>query len=47
MGRRRRITVHGVSSPVLEAGSEDARQAVVFVHGNPGSSSDWMAGSPA
>jgi pimeloyl-ACP methyl ester carboxylesterase len=43
MGRTRRITVDGVSSPVLEAGPQDAREAVVFVHGNPGSSSDWMA----
>ena len=31
----------GVSSPLLEAGPEDASEAVVFVHGNPGSSSDW------
>jgi pimeloyl-ACP methyl ester carboxylesterase len=35
--------VDGLSSPVLEAGPEDAREAVVFVHGNPGSSSDWTA----
>jgi pimeloyl-ACP methyl ester carboxylesterase len=43
MLRERRITVGGVGSPVLEAGSPDAREAVVFVHGNPGSSSDWTA----
>jgi pimeloyl-ACP methyl ester carboxylesterase len=43
MPRERRISVDGVSSPVLEAGPEDAREAVVFVHGNPGSSSDWAA----
>ena len=43
MPRARRITVDGLSSPVLEAGSAEAREAVVFVHGNPGSSSDWTA----
>jgi pimeloyl-ACP methyl ester carboxylesterase len=41
--RARRITVAGLSSPVIEAGPRDAREAVVFVHGNPGSSSDWTA----
>jgi pimeloyl-ACP methyl ester carboxylesterase len=43
MPRERRISVGGLGSPVLEAGAEDAREAVVFVHGNPGSSSDWTA----
>jgi pimeloyl-ACP methyl ester carboxylesterase len=28
---------------MLEAGPEDATEAVVFVHGNPGSSGDWRA----
>ncbi|HEY7630896.1 MAG TPA: alpha/beta hydrolase [Thermoleophilaceae bacterium] len=28
---------------MLEAGPEDAAEAVVFVHGNPGSSGDWAA----
>jgi pimeloyl-ACP methyl ester carboxylesterase len=28
---------------MIEAGAQDAREAVVFVHGNPGSSSDWTA----
>ena len=37
----RRITVSGLSTPLLEAGPRDARQAVVFLHGNPGSSADW------
>jgi pimeloyl-ACP methyl ester carboxylesterase len=41
--RARRITVRGVSSPVIEAGPREAREAVVFVHGNPGSSTDWTA----
>ena len=36
-----RITVRGVGLPVLQAGPRDAREAVVFVHGNPGSGEDW------
>jgi pimeloyl-ACP methyl ester carboxylesterase len=43
VGRARRITVNGLGSPVLEAGAEDASEAIVFVHGNPGSSTDWIA----
>ncbi|HWY90010.1 MAG TPA: alpha/beta hydrolase [Solirubrobacteraceae bacterium] len=39
--RAREITVKGLSSPVIEAGPADVREAVVFVHGNPGSSTDW------
>jgi pimeloyl-ACP methyl ester carboxylesterase len=35
------LTVAGVRSPLLQAGAPDAREAVVFVHGNPGSSRDW------
>jgi pimeloyl-ACP methyl ester carboxylesterase len=41
--RAGRVTVAGLSSPVIEAGPSDATEAVVFVHGNPGSSSDWTA----
>jgi pimeloyl-ACP methyl ester carboxylesterase len=41
--RARRITVDGISAPMLEAGPENASEAVVFVHGNPGSSRDWEA----
>jgi pimeloyl-ACP methyl ester carboxylesterase len=41
--RRARVEIGGASSPLIEAGSPDAREAVVFVHGNPGSSSDWTA----
>jgi len=43
MGRASRITVGSIGSPVIEAGPEHAREAVVFVHGNPGSSTDWVA----
>ena len=43
MPRARRIAVGGIGSPVIEAGPQDEREAVVFVHGNPGSSSDWTA----
>jgi pimeloyl-ACP methyl ester carboxylesterase len=40
--RERRIGVGSVGSPVIEAGPERAREAVVFVHGNPGSRTDWL-----
>jgi pimeloyl-ACP methyl ester carboxylesterase len=36
------VQVSGVRSPVLEAGPPGADEAVVFVHGNPGSSQDWV-----
>jgi pimeloyl-ACP methyl ester carboxylesterase len=36
------VRVSGVRSPVLEAGPPGADEAVVFVHGNPGSSQDWV-----
>jgi pimeloyl-ACP methyl ester carboxylesterase len=35
------VTVDGVRSPVLEGGPAGDEEAVVFVHGNPGSSRDW------
>jgi pimeloyl-ACP methyl ester carboxylesterase len=38
-----RVTVRGVGGPVLQAGPADAREAVVFLHGNPGSGEDWRA----
>jgi pimeloyl-ACP methyl ester carboxylesterase len=41
--RASRIQVGAVASPVIESGPADAREAVLFVHGNPGSSSDWTA----
>jgi pimeloyl-ACP methyl ester carboxylesterase len=39
--RDHEIQVDGVRSPVIEAGAAEAREAAVFVHGNPGSSRDW------
>ena len=39
--RERTLQVGEVRTPVLEAGPDEATEAVVFVHGNPGSSSDW------
>ncbi len=41
--RRRSFTAGGTSSRLIEAGPEDATTAVVFLHGNPGSSDDWAA----
>jgi pimeloyl-ACP methyl ester carboxylesterase len=35
------ISVDGIRSPVIEAGPAEATEAVVFVHGNPGSTRDW------
>jgi pimeloyl-ACP methyl ester carboxylesterase len=40
---RRTLSVAGTRSPMIEAGPSDASEAVVFVHGNPGASSDWTA----
>jgi hypothetical protein len=34
------LTVDGIRSPLLQAGLPQATEAVVFVHGNPGSSQD-------
>ncbi len=39
----RTLSVAGTRSPMIEAGPSDASEAVVFVHGNPGASSDWTA----
>jgi pimeloyl-ACP methyl ester carboxylesterase len=39
--RKRRLSVAGASSRLVEAGPEDATVAVAFLHGNPGSSDDW------
>jgi pimeloyl-ACP methyl ester carboxylesterase/flavin-dependent dehydrogenase len=41
--RYHEVRVDGVRSPVLEAGPVGADEAVVFVHGNPGSSQDWAS----
>jgi pimeloyl-ACP methyl ester carboxylesterase len=35
------IPVGGVLTRLLEAGPHQASEAVVFIHGNPGSASDW------
>jgi pimeloyl-ACP methyl ester carboxylesterase len=35
------VVVKGVRSPVIDGGSADASDAVVFVHGNPGTGHDW------
>jgi pimeloyl-ACP methyl ester carboxylesterase len=40
---RRTLSVAGTQAPMIEAGPPEASEAVVFVHGNPGSSSDWTA----
>lgn len=41
--RHTRVRVGGIDAPVVEAGPRDRREAVMFVHGNPGSSTDWTA----
>jgi len=38
----RQLLIDGVRTPVLDSGGE-AREAVLFVHGNPGSGADWQA----
>jgi pimeloyl-ACP methyl ester carboxylesterase len=35
------VVIDGVRSPVLELGPPEAVEAIVFVHGNPGSRRDW------
>lgn len=40
---RTRIEVAGARPRLLQAGPEDSSEAVVFVHGNPGSADDWEA----
>jgi pimeloyl-ACP methyl ester carboxylesterase len=35
------VVVDGVRSPVIEAGPAGTAEAVVFIHGNPGSRLDW------
>ena len=38
---RARIDVGGTRPRLIQAGPADAAEAVVFVHGNPGSADDW------
>jgi len=35
------IAFEGVRSPLIQAGPAGDSEAVVFVHGNPGSRLDW------
>lgn len=35
------VIYQGIRSPYLESGDRQREEAVVFVHGNPGSSEDW------
>ena len=41
MAEQEILEVAGLRTPVLTAGRQDAGDAAVFVHGNPGSSLDW------
>jgi pimeloyl-ACP methyl ester carboxylesterase len=41
--RRGSIEVSGITSPFIESGPSSPPEAVVFVHGNPGSSEDFAA----
>lgn len=41
--RHVRLAAGGTSTSLIEAGPVQAREAIVFVHGNPGSASDWTA----
>lgn len=36
------LEVAGIRTPVVSAGDAAATEAVVFVHGNPGSGKDWL-----
>ena len=38
---RTRLAAGGTRTRLLQAGPSDASEAVVFVHGNPGSADDW------
>jgi len=39
--RERELSALGLRTRVLEAGSDGATEAVVFLHGHPGSAEDW------
>jgi pimeloyl-ACP methyl ester carboxylesterase len=41
--KRQRLAVGGAEPRLIEAGPREADEAVVFVHGNPGSADDWEA----
>jgi pimeloyl-ACP methyl ester carboxylesterase len=36
------VWVGGIRSPIIRAGVAHASEAIVFLHGNPGSSGDWL-----
>ncbi len=37
----RELEIDGIRTPLREAGPPEDREAVVFLHGNPGSGADW------
>lgn len=39
---RTTVEVDGIRTPVLTSGPESSREAVVFLHGSPGSSQEWL-----
>ena len=41
--QRTRLAVGGAQTRLVQAGPPEAGEAVVFVHGNPGSADDWEA----
>ena len=41
--RSRLLQVGEITTPLIEAGPPESAEAVIFVHGNPGSSTDWSA----
>lgn len=43
----RQVVVRGVRSPVAEDGASEATEAVLFIHGNPGSAQDWDFAIPS
>ena len=43
----RQVVVRGVRSPVAQDGASEATEAVLFIHGNPGSAQDWDFAIPS
>jgi len=43
---RRELSALGLRTPLIDAGPEGASEAVVLLHGNPGSAADWEAVIP-
>lgn len=35
------VLIDGIRTPILQGGVTDTDEAVIFIHGNPGSSEDW------